>query len=262
MVLAATLICGACLLTSCNKDEENTSLNLEEKIIGKWLVAERDGQPLLTNENKVFTFLSTTKGYMSAALNTHPEVATVWAYQMEVAVAIDGNKVTVTSHTDEHTTGVEEYSITAISDNDFTANQKVTVIVDGTVVHTRQGTIRFVKVTADYSEAILGLWECRGITGGETNNDDNARLEFLADGTYNFYRRSDDDVWCLVPRERNEYFVDGNFLCTRWQAEGEEMNCEWWEIASSGGGQMQWTALRQQADGTTFQQGVSWTKVD
>ena len=40
------------------------------------------------------------------------------------------------------------------------------------------------------------------------------------------------------------------------------MSCEWWEIASAANGQMQWTALRQQADGTTFQQGVSWTKVD
>ena len=39
MVLAATLICGACVFTSCKKDEDN-SLKLEEKIIGKWMMAE------------------------------------------------------------------------------------------------------------------------------------------------------------------------------------------------------------------------------
>ena len=73
---------------------------------------------------------------------------------------------------------------------------------------TFESTVRFVKVTADYTAAILGLWECQELTGIETYNDANARLEFFADG------------------------------------------------------QMQWTALRQNADGTTAQQGMRWTKVN
>ena len=255
MVLAATVICGACLFTSCKKDED---LKIEEKIIGKWVRSDVDGQPVPTNNKMVITFVSTTKAYMSAALNARPDVPTLWANQMEVAVAIDGNKVTVTNPIDEHTTAVEEYTVTAISDNEFSANLKMSAIVDGTEAMTEEHTIRYVKVTADFSAALLGLWECQGITGGETNNDDNARLEFLADGTYNFYRRSDAGFWSLVPRERNEYFVDGNLLCTRWQAASEEMSYEWWEIASVADGHMQWTALRQQPDGTTFQQGVTW----
>lgn len=44
MVLAATVICGACLFTSCKKDED---LKLEEKIIGKWMLADKNGQPAL-----------------------------------------------------------------------------------------------------------------------------------------------------------------------------------------------------------------------
>lgn len=244
----------ALAFTSCKKD----NLNLEEKIIGKWMETEMDGRTVPTNDKKVYTFVSTTKAYISASLNTHPEVPTVWANQTEVAVAIDGNKVTVTHHPDEHTTTVQEYTVSDISDNEFTADLKITATVDGTVLHTQEETVRYVKTTADYSAAILGLWECQGITGGETNNDDNARLEFLADGTYNFYRRSETGFWTLVPRELNEYFVDGNLLCTRWQAAGEEMSYEWWEIASVEEGQMRWTALRQNADGTTFQQGVSW----
>ena len=264
MVLAATVICGACLFTSCKKDEEETpaNLNVAEKIIGKWMETEMDGRTMPTNEKRVYTFVSTTKGYLSAALNERPDVPTLWANQMEIAVAIDGNKVTVTNHIDDHTTAVEEYTITAISDNEFSANLKMSAIVDGTVVMTEEHTMRYTKVTADYSEAILGLWECQGITGGETFNDDNARLEFLADGTYRFYRRSDAGVWNLVPRERNEYFVDGNLLCTRWQAAGEEMSYEWWEIASAADGHMQWTALRQQPDGTTFHQAVSWAAAE
>jgi hypothetical protein len=263
--MAAALICGISFAAaSCSSSDDNPAtpdLNLSEKIIGKWMPADIDGKPALTNEKMVFAFLSPTKGYISASLSIHSD-AEMWSSQLETDVAISGNKVTVTFHPDEHNTSVHELNITAINDKEFTANQKVTVTIDGNVMISEEKAFRFTKLTADYSAAILGLWECQGITGGETNNDDNARLEFLADGTYNFYRRSDAGIWSLVPRQRNEYFVDGNLLCTRWQAEGEQMSYEWWEIASAADGRMQWTALRQQPDGSTFQQGVAWTAAE
>ena len=260
MVLAATVICGACLFTSCKKDEEETpaNLNVAEKIIGKWIIAERDGQAALTNEKMALSFLSTTKGYQSTSIQSPQTETEIWVQQQEMDVVINGNEMAITCHPSENTTSLTEFDFISINDSEFTAKQKLTVTVNGNVRHSSERLVRFIKVTADYSEAILGLWECQGITGGETFNDDNARLEFLADGTYNFYRRSDAGVWNLVPRERNEYFVDGNLLCTRWQAAGEEMSYEWWEIASAADGHMQWTALRQQADGSTFQQGVTW----
>ena len=261
MVLAATIICGATTFTSCTNDDNPATpdLGVKEKIIGKWMFYDRNGELTPTNKKRVFTFVSSTKAYVSAA---HSMESAEWFDHTEAAVAIDGNKVTLTMQTDEHTAMVDEFDITAISSSEFTARLKVTAIVDGIEERVSENNIRLTKVTADYTAAILGLWECQGITGGETNNDDNARLEFLADGTYNVYRRSDAGVWSLVPRERNEYFVDGSLLCTRWQAEGEQMSYEWWEITSAADGHMQWTALRQQADGTTFQQGVAWKRVE
>ena len=80
MVLAATVICGTFLFTSCKKDEDN-SLKLEEKIIGKWMVADLDGSPALTNNKIVLTFLSSTKAYVSASLNNRPESGTLWSDQ-------------------------------------------------------------------------------------------------------------------------------------------------------------------------------------
>ena len=194
----------ALAFTSCKKD----NLNLEEKIIGKWIRADVDGQPALTNEKMVITFVSTTKGYLSAALNFRPEAPTLWANQKEVAVAIDGNMVTVTNHQDEHTTAVEEYTVTAINDNEFTANHKVTMTVDGTVVMTDERTMRYTKLTADYTTAILGKWECQELTGIETYNDANARLEFFADGTYRYWRKNDGGEWeAVTNREFQNYFV-------------------------------------------------------
>ena len=166
-------------------------------------------------------------------------------------------------HSDEHMTSVEEYIITNINDSELTANHKVAITVDGIVVATIEDIVRLVKQTADYAEPILGLWECTELTGIETYNDANARLEFLADGTYRYYRKNDGGEWQAVTnREFQNYFVDGTLLATRWKNQGEDELREWWEIASLSGDQMTWTALRQNADGSTAQQGMKWKKMN
>ena len=55
MVLAATIICGAMALTSCSSNDDNPAtpdLGVKEKIIGKWMRADVDGQILPTNEKE------------------------------------------------------------------------------------------------------------------------------------------------------------------------------------------------------------------
>ena len=186
---------------------------------------------------------------------------TVWADQLEADVAIDGNKITVTSHTNEHETIVEEYIVTDINNKEFTANRKLTVTFDGTVRHTANEVFRLTKQTADYREAILGTWEGKVTSseGSEFDDGETHRWEYKADGTYVYYEK-DGDNW--VPYEGNtlnEYFVDGNLLCTRWIDLGQE-NREWWEI-NIDGDKMNWTALRQKEDGSTFTATFEMTKV-
>ena len=51
-VLAAILICGASVFTACSSNDDNAAtpdLNLSEKIIGKWILAETNGKPTPTN---------------------------------------------------------------------------------------------------------------------------------------------------------------------------------------------------------------------
>ena len=264
-MLAAILICGATVFTSCKSDDDKDPVidNLSEKIIGKWIVADRNGQPMPTNGKIVFTFVSPTKAYLSASFNERPEVSTEWYDQMEANVIISGNKITLTFHPDEHTTMVDEFTVTAINNNEFTANCKITRTVDGNVVHSKEDIIRYERITADYSEPILGLWECTGLTGIETYNDANARLEFLSDGTYRYYRKNDAGQWqAVTTRDFQDYFVDGTLLATRWKNQGEDELREWWEIESLSGDEMVWTALRQNPDGSTFQQKMTWKKID
>ena len=264
-VLAATLICGSTMFTSCSKDDNpvNPADNLAEKIIGKWIMADMNGQPLLTNDKTVLTFLSPTKAYGSTSLLWGEETMTYWFEQIEIAVAIDGNKMVLTCHANEHHTAVEEYTVTAIDDTEFTANLKLTVKIDDKVVVSSENTFRFTRVTRDYSEQILGLWECKGLKGDETFNDGNDRLEFFEDGTYNYWRKNETGEWESVTstREFQEYFVDGTLLATRWKNIDEGELREWWEIKSVKGDKMQWKALRANDDGTTFEQVMDWEKV-
>ncbi len=266
-MLAAILFCGvAAMFTSCiNEDNPVKPVdNLSEKIIGKWIVADKNGQAAPTDIKSVYTFVSATQAYISQSFNAHPEAGTPWHYQAKADVVISGNKVTVTNHSDEHTTAVEEFTITSIDDKEFSANRKITVTVDGNVTRSAEDLFRFTKTTADYAEPILGLWECTGLTGGETFNDANGRLEFYANGTYNYWHLNEAGDWESMTgiREFQDYFVDGTMLSTRWKNAGEDELREWWEIESLSGNEMVWTALRQNDDGTTFKQVMNWKKID
>ena len=264
-LLMAATVCGISLAAaSCSSNDDNPAtpdLNLSEKIIGKWMTADRYGQPAPTNKKKVFNIVSTTKAYMSASLISLPEVGSYWIDVIENDVAISGNIVTLTNHPDEHRTVVEEYTVTAINDKEFTANRKMTIMSDGVEVVSEEGVFRYVKVAADYSAAIVGTWQGRCTSEGSVFDDGQEhRWQYNADGTYVYYAK-DGDNW--VPYEGNtlnEYFVDGTLLCTRWIDNGQE-NREWWEITIDGS-QMHWTALRQNPDGTTFTATFEMEKVN
>ena len=71
----------------------------------------------------------------------------------------------------------------------------------------------------------------------------------------------DGDSWVpYATNTLNEYFVDGNLLCTRWIDLGQE-NREWWEIASIKDGVMKWKALREKEDRSTYTATFEMKKV-
>ena len=267
-MLAATLICGVTTFASCSKQDNpvNPADNLAEKILGKWMPVYLDGNPVVTDLKSVYTFVSATKAYMSVSINAQQGEEIVWNNQKELDLSINGNKMTLTNHSDEHTTMVEEFNITAIDGSAFTANHKITVTVDGSVMLHNEGTIRFEKLTRDYREAIIGLWEGR-VSSEEGSEFDDGKLhrwEFKDDGTFVFYFQDENDEWYASNDEFAEYFCDGTLLCTRWKnvGEGTKENREWWEIQSIKNGVMKWYGLRQREDGTTYVASFYMTKVE
>ena len=261
-MIAAILFCGTTTFTSCTNEDNpvNPVANLSEKILGKWEAAERDGEPITTNKKTIFTFVSATKAYVSASRNSHPEMNPSWMDKLEADVVIIGDKITLTFHPDEHKTSVHEFSITSINGSEFSAIERVTVRVDGNVILSSEQTVRFEKTTADYTTAVIGLWEGHCTSEGSVFDDGQEhRWQYNADGTYVYYVKDGDD-WVPSENTLNEYFVDGTLLCSRWIDQGQEYR-EWWEI-NIDGDKMNWTALRQKEDGTTFTATFEMKKVE
>jgi hypothetical protein len=213
--------------------------------------AEMDGRSMLTNEKIVITFVSPTKAYASTSRNSRPELDSSWIEYTETDVVIDGNKVTLTGQRDEHSTVVMELTINDINTQEFTAVVKGMVLFDGKEMLPYENSVRYSKITADYSAAIVGTWQGRCTSEGSVFDDGQEhRWQYNADGTYVYYVKDGDNWVPYADNTLNQYFVDGTLLCTRWVDNGVE-NREWWEITIASN-KMNWTALRQNADGTTF----------
>ena len=259
-MLAAILICGASVFTSCSSNDDNPvnpvepDLNVAEKIIGKWMLAERDGEPALTNEKDVFTFLSATKANHSVSRVDYDETMPKWNAKEECDMTIDGNTVTLLYHS-SNIDKVFTLNIKSIDDNNMSCNFKIVVMKDGEVYVTKEETRIYRRVTADYSADIIGMWEghSTGEEGSEFDDGENHRWEYMTDDSFNYFHKVDGQ-WQISDDDYAYYFVDGNLLCTRWKnaGAGNEEHREWWEIESIENGVMKWKALRQKEDGTTY----------
>lgn len=236
-----------------------SDLNLAETLIGKWMVEELDGMACPTNLKAVITFLSPTKAYGSLS-DFYSES---WNNQTSADVVINGNNVTLTAFENEHTKHVTETVIYSITDNEMILKSDWKVFVDGEqVIHEAYDKERYVRITDDFQDAIVGTWEGK-VTSAEDEHSDGElhRWEYKADGTYVYYSQENGE-WKADTDAMADYFVDGILLCTRWQhaADSEELR-EWWEIASIKDGVMKWTALRMREDGTTYTATFEMTRV-
>jgi hypothetical protein len=260
-MLAAIITCGASVFTSCtNGNGDNPvvpvepDLNVAEKIIGKWMVAEMDGLPVPTNQKVVQTFLSATKVTESLSRTNYSDDTDKWHTSLEGTCSIEGSTVTMTFLPEDGVTTTCILNVQSITSTEMVASTKRTTIDNGRTVYEQEAKLRMVKVGADQSQAILGMWEGRMTSEQSEYGDvEDHRWEFLLDGTFNFFRKVDGQ-WQISDDDYADYFVDGNLLCTRWKnaGAGNEEHREWWEIESIENGVMKWTALRQKEDGTTY----------
>ena len=222
MIAAIIILCGASLFTSCSDDKEDSSHpSLAEKLVGKWLYVEADGEKVDTKESSVSTFVmegSTLKAYISISMMEYD----LWAFKQPMEVAIDGDKMTLTMHAGDITT-VEEASNITITDEEMSYTSTHTVMRNGKVIEsdTEPCRVRCVKVHDDYSQIIVGRWEGSYTSDKPGFEPQPFCEEYLADGTFIGYSLVDGQ-WVPEEEEYAQYFVDGNLMCTRWKIPGSE----------------------------------------
>ena len=97
---AAALLLGMSACTTEDNPVPDTSIS--EKLLGKWMISELDGQPCPTNLKAVITFLSPTEAY-GIFSDFYSES---WNSHASAKVVIDGTKVELTAKENEHITHV------------------------------------------------------------------------------------------------------------------------------------------------------------
>jgi len=237
--LAAIIICGASVMTACSSDNDDNPVvdnSLAEKIVGKWIHTDTDGETVTTDMMSVYTFAkdgTALKGFYSMSMTE----SGVWAYNQETDVAISGNDLRFTAKTT------------------LSKNGQVTATYGPRQEH-------FIKTEADYTNAVVGLWEITFTSDNpEYESSEPYRELYRADGTASFYDLIDGQ-WVEEETTYSEYFADGPLFCFRWQKPGQEGRHENWEIVSCTGNEMVSKAFHRRTDGTTYTITAHLTKVE
>jgi len=232
---------------------------LAGKIVGKWINMEEEGVPVPTNSKGVFTLTADFKGDFSTS---YGDLA--WYVHAPFEYTLKDNTISWTVQENEFTQIHINHTVTAITDTEMMTKTYVQFVVNGNVVQ-EVGPVEmhYVRLTADYHDAVLGTWEGR-VTSEQSEYDDGEphRWEYKADGTYVYYSLVDGQ-WTPSSQPMSAYFVDGTLLCCRWKMtdDSDELR-EWWEVESIQDGVMKWTALRQREDGSTYTATFQMTKVE
>ena len=252
--LAVFGIAAIAAFSSCSKNEDVPSQkDIETKIIGKWKETIKNGEDVLTNGRLINTFFTNQRGTHSTS--RYIGGVYIWSNRTPFQYEINGNDLCESSER-----GKIISKITSIDENKFCENVYKYVYLDGSEQSVNDN-LTFQKVTADYSQDIIGMWEGVEMTGEETYGDANHRIEYKTDGTYVYYDK-DGDNWKSSENVDNEYNVDGDWLATRWRpAAGADYEYEWWDIAEIKDGTMKWSALREKGDKTRYTTTFTWKKI-
>ena len=138
-VMAAILVCGASVFTACTSDNGDNPVagkSIAEKIVGKWIHADTDGEAVTTDMKSVYTFTkdggSALKGFYSMSMTE----SGVWAYRQETDLTISGNAITMTSRLADGQQSVVELTDVTVSGDDLRFTAKTTLSKDGQVTAT------------------------------------------------------------------------------------------------------------------------------
>lgn len=254
-------------LASCDNEDSPAASDsgLTERIQGKWMVAETNGNPVVTNSKQVLTYVSDSTLLYSLSITAISDL-NVWVNHCEGSYKVNGSTLEqfVELPDDNIRFSYHIDVISIIGDVMLTVTNNETFVNGQSHKITKDLKERKIRVTRDYGDDIIGIWEGKLTSEQDAYSDGQLhRWEYKADGTFVYYRQNDKGEWIDDVNTMAEYFVDGTLLCMRWKNVGEDTEKrESWEVASIENGKMKWTALRQNADGSTYPTTFEMTRMN
>ena len=239
-------------MTSCSKDEDKglTEEYIKKNIIGKWKVVSNSLGDILTDKQRINTFEKDGKVYITETRYRDGEF--YWNIEKQADYKITKDVLSMSYN--YASTTPDEFTVTKLTADEMGLKY---------VVPREQGKLTNMtlkRVTVDYSKDILGLWEGVSMTGYETYGDANHRIEFKADGTYDYYNKVDGQ-WVDVDDDCR-YAVDGDWLATCWRGDpSSDFFFECWDIDVCNADELKLSALRQKEDGSRFKTTFNWKRV-
>ena len=214
-VLAATLICGICVISACDEKEKEiiNDNQLATRILGKWIPVQSNGMEVMTDQKTVTTFKKTSSGlkaYTSVsslvmpAQFQDPSKETVqtdeWHYNQPADVNIEENKFIITRAVNDTINQISKYYILESSDSTLELYISTRLSINGNEIMSSMGhTETWAKVNIDFSKEIVGLWEGH-VTSDTSKYDDGEthRWRYNIDGTYIYYSQDQTGEWVEV----------------------------------------------------------------
>lgn len=244
LAISFLMIAAMSTVVSCSKvdDEEE---NVRNNILGVWKTYSLGDELCLTNERAINEYLPDGKYVYTIFTNG------LWFCGEVGSYTVSGNKLTM-----HYAQNYSSECLVSFRDGRAVTRQTMSDI-PGTE---NEGIGEMERVSGDYSQAILGLWEGVKLTGPETYGAAEHRWEFLEDGTYVYYTKNAAGMWEADPlNTENLFYVAGDVLCFRWTKDGVQYR-EWWDIDECNDEKMVWTALREGSDGKRFVTGLEMKK--
>jgi len=241
------LLALTAFLVACTPKEDIGNID-KSSIVGKWKVTYQDNQPVLTDNRIVYTFYADGTGTETLAADLENVGEQAWYMQQPIKYTLNGNAL-YTQWTSSSVVLEWLASISEMTDQQFIVDPSRVLLQTEPLSDMPQ--TKWQRITDDYQDDIIGLWEgtsCTGITYGDHNH----RWLYTPSGQYFYYSKDASDKWVISENSLNEYDVDGDYLACRWKqtAESKE-DREFWDI-SINDKSMNWSALRQDANKQNF----------
>lgn len=230
------------ILSAC--EPKDSVINIDKSsMTGKWKITTQNGQPVLTDNRIVYTFNADGTGTQTLSADPENVGEQSWYMQQRLKYTLNGDAL----HTQwVNSSVVLEWlaSITSMTQNEFVVDPSRVLIQ--TEPLSDMPTTTWQRITVDYTDDIIGLWEgisCTGITHGDHNH----RWLYTPSGQYFYYSKDAKGKWVISENSLNEYDIDGDYLACRWKENADaKEDREFWDISVQDK-TMAWSALREDA---------------